>query len=35
MKTEIPVDQAAASARAPRASPRTTLTLTTHHLSHG
>ena len=33
MKSEITVDQAAACARAPLASPRTALTLTTHHLS--
>jgi hypothetical protein len=35
MKSEITVDRAAARARAPRGSPRTTLTDTTHHLSHG
>ena len=31
MKSEIPVDQAAACARAPRASPRTAPTVTMHH----
>jgi hypothetical protein len=35
MKSEITVDQAAACARASRASPRTALTLTTRHVSHG
>ena len=35
MKTEITVDRAAARARVPRGSPRTTLTVTTYHLSHG
>ena len=35
MKNEIPVDRAAACARAPRASPRMTLTLTMHHFSNG
>jgi hypothetical protein len=33
MKTEIPVDQAAAWSRATRASHRTALTVTTHHSS--
>jgi hypothetical protein len=33
MKSEIPVDKAAACARAPRPSSRTALTVTTRHVS--
>jgi hypothetical protein len=33
MKSEITVDQAALGVRVPRASPRTALTLTTHHFN--
>jgi hypothetical protein len=35
MKSEIPVDRAAAGARSPRGSPRMALTLTMHHFSNG